>query len=57
MINKEIKICPHDGKKIPKSKKCEKCEFYNPKKWYCKGVEIDVFCTFVMNDGEKKYLK
>ena len=54
---KKITICPKDKWTEIKGKRCKQCEYYNSRKWYCKGKEVDVFCTFDMNDTEKKYLK
>ena len=54
---KKIIDCPLGKRLKVKDKKCKKCEHYNPKKWYCKGVEVDTFCDYVMNETEKKYLK
>ena len=46
------------GKKlIPKDNECQKCEHYNPRKWYCRGKEVEVFCDYIMTDIEKKFLK
>ena len=55
-INK-VTMCPKSKWTEIKGRRCKKCEHYNPKKWFCKGKEIDVFCMFDMTESEKKYLK
>jgi hypothetical protein len=56
-IKKKIKKCPKSKLIKLKGKKCKKCEFYSPKKWYVKGEEIDVFCTYHMTPVERKFIK
>ena len=57
MTVKTIKECPMGKKLKPKDKKCKKCDKYNAKKWYSNKGEVEVFCTYIMNNQEKKYLK
>lgn len=54
---KKITKCPLGKKLKPKDKKCKKCEYYNPRKWFNKGKEVDVFCGYMLTNIEKKYLK
>ena len=38
---KKVTVCPKKGRIKPKSKTCKKCEFYNHKKWYAAGKEVE----------------
>ena len=52
----KIKTCPLKKNVKVKDKKCKKCEYYNPKRWFSVNKEVDVFCTVEMYEKEKKYL-
>lgn len=54
---KKVTICPKSKWTTLKGKSCKRCEYYNHKKWFCKGEEIEVFCMFDMTESERKYLK
>ena len=53
----KIKECPLGKTKKLKGRKCQKCDHYNPQKWYTYNGEIEVFCDFNLHAGEKKVLK
>ena len=54
---KKVTVCPKKKTIKPKSKTCKKCEFYNSKKWYSAGKEVEVFCTFGEDDYARSTLR
>ena len=53
----KIEKCPLGKTKKLKDKKCQKCDHYNPQKWWSYTGEVEVFCDFNLHEGEKKFLK
>ena len=58
-INKKTDKCPKGGMFAakPKSKKCQKCDFYNHQQWYNYDGLVETFCTYDLTPETRDILK